>query len=155
MSAAEPGNAVRPSVVDDQLALLAALGSLPMELGVVPVTTYAWQQRILGAFVAPRATAGQLQQIAARAGATAARAIAAAGDPDPDYLVIADPRPLAVDVARLRVSGANSLAAELIATARSLDATILLTTGNARGHVADHVRDAGLRVEVWDVAPPT
>ena len=145
---------MRPSVVDDQLALLAALGSLPMELGAVPVTTYAWQQRILGAFVAPRATAGQLQQIAARAGATAARAIAAAGDPDPDYLVIADPRPLAVDVARLRVAGANSLAAELIATARSLEATILLSAGNARGHVADHVRGAGLRVEVWDVAPP-
>ncbi len=52
--------------------------------------------------------------------------IDAAGDPDPDYLVIADPRPLAADVARLRVSGANSLAAELIATARSLDAMVLV-----------------------------
>ncbi len=74
MSSADPGAAIGAAVLDDQLALLAALGSLPMKLGVVPVTTYTWQQRILGAFVAPRATAGQLQQIAAKVGANAARA---------------------------------------------------------------------------------
>ena len=141
-------------VVDDQLALLAALGALPGSLDVVPVTTCAWQQRVLGAFVAPRSTEGQLQRLAASVGANAAVALAAGGTPNPTLLVIADPRPLAVDIARLRVTGANPLAAELIATARSLDASVLLSGGNAHGHVADRVRAAGLGIEVWDIAPP-
>ena len=141
-------------VVDDQLALLAALGALPASLGVAPVTTCAWQQRVLGAFVAPRSTAGSLQRLAASVGANAAVALAASGAPDPALLLIADPRPLAVAIARLRVTGANPLAAELIATARSLDATVLLSQGNAHGHVADRVRAAGLSIEVWDIASP-
>ncbi len=70
-------------VVDDQLALLAALGLLPTASVTTIVTTYAWQQRILGAFVAPRSSEGQLQRIAASVSASAATVLAAVGDPIP------------------------------------------------------------------------
>lgn len=138
-------------VVDDQLALLLALGGLDVEPGTQMVTTYSWQQRALGAFVAPRATAGQLQRLAGSVGATAATAIAAVGQPNPDRLLVADPRATAVDIARLRVTGANPLAAETVAAASQLGAVVRFSPGNGHGHVVDHVLNAGLDFEVWDI----
>jgi hypothetical protein len=143
---------LQPVVVDDQLALLFALGGLDIDPGTQMVTTYSWQQRALGAFVAPRATAGQLQRLAGSVGATAATALAAVGQPNPDRLLITDPRTTAVDIARLRVAGANPLAAETIAAARHLGAVVRFSPGNGRGHVVDHVLTAGVDFEIWDIA---
>ncbi len=140
-------------VVDDQLALLAALQILPVSPDTTIVTTYGWQQRILGAFVAPRATEGQLQRIAAGASMTAAAVIEAVGSPKEQHLTIADPRATAVDIARARVSGTNSLAAETIAAAQSYGAVVRVSVGNSTGHVAERVGRAGLDLAVWDPFP--
>jgi len=48
----------------------------------------------------------------------------------------------------------NQPAPEMIATARHLGAVIRVGEGNHRGHVAQHVIDAGIDFAVWDVAPP-
>ena len=140
-------------VVDDQLALLAALGILPVPPDTTIVTTYGWQQRILGAFVAPRAAEGQLQRIAAGASVTAAAVIEAIGSPNEEHLTVADPRDTAVDIARARVSGANSLAAETIAAAESYGAVVRVSVGNSTGHVSERVGRSGLDLAVWDPFP--
>jgi hypothetical protein len=142
-------------IVDDRLALFAALGWLPTDPGVDIVTTYGWQQRLLGAFVAPRATEGQLQRLAATLGASAATALEAGGDPDPALLTITDPRATAIDIARIRVAGANPLAAETIAAANQLGAIVRFSPRNGAGHVADHVVASGLDFAIWDPVAPT
>lgn len=147
-----PGGAV---IVDDRLALFAALGWLPREAGVEIVTTYGWQQRLLGAFVAPRATEGQLQRLAATLGASAATALEAGGHPDPALLTIADPRTTAIDIARMRVTGANPLAAETIAAATQLGAVVRFSPRNSTGHVVDHVVATPIDFAIWDPIEPT
>ena len=142
-------------VVDDQLALLAALQILPVPPDTTIVTTYGWQQRILGAFVAPRATEGPLQRIAVGASATAATVLDAIGSPNDEHLTVADPRASAVDIARVRVTGANSLAAETIAAAQHYEARIRVSVGNSTGHIADRVTRSGLDIAVWDPSSPT
>lgn len=141
-------------VVDDQLALLAALDLLQPPPGTRAITTYGWQQRVLGVFVAPRATGGQLQAIAADAGATAADVLVAVGAPDPERLVIADPRDDAVEIASARVGGTNSLTAETIVAARSLRGVVRVSPGNSRGHFADRIVGASLDLGIWDPTPP-
>ncbi len=120
----------------------------------IEITTYGWQQRVLGAFVAPRTTRGQLQVIAADARATAAEVRAAVGSPDPTRLVVADPRDRAVEIARARVEGTNGLTAEMIIAARVHRAVVRVSPGNPRGHFADRVLGAGLDLGIWDPTPP-
>jgi hypothetical protein len=141
-------------VVDDQLALLAARDVLMPADDSIVVTTYGWQQRVLGAFVAPRATRGQLQAIAADARATAAHVLAAVGSPDPQRLIVVDPREHAVEIARARVDGTNGMTAETIVAARTRGAVVRVSPGNARGHFADRVLRAGLDLGIWDPTPP-
>jgi hypothetical protein len=144
-------------VVDDQLALYAVFGVLvlPVEVDGPPTTTYGWQQRVLGAFVSRRATSGRLRQVAEGIGVDDRAVVALMASPAPERLVIADPRVDAVDIARLRVNGANQLAAETIAAARRLGAEIRVGEGNQLGHLAERVRAAGIDLVVWDPLPPT
>src|SRR5690349_9818949 len=102
---------------------------LPVPGGTTIITTYGWQQRILGAFVAPRATEGRLQRIAAGVSATAATVLSLVGNPNPASLVVADPRTTSVEIARVRVSGANALAAETIAAAVDYNAVVRVSDG--------------------------
>jgi len=149
----------RPSgtavIVDDRLALFAALGWLPTDPDIEIVTTYGWQQRLLGAFVAPRRTEGQLQRLAATLGASAATALDAAGNPDPQLLTIADPRSTAIDIARMRVTGANPLAAETVAAAKRRSAVVRFSPRNSSGHVVDHVLASDIDFAIWSPVEPS
>ncbi len=94
-----------PVVLDDQLALYAALGllALPPSIIGVPVTTYAWQQRMLGAFVVGRTNHGRLRHISTLAGLTREQALDAVGRPRVELLEIADPTmdpPTPADITR-------------------------------------------------------
>jgi hypothetical protein len=79
----------------------------------------------------------------------------AIGSADPANLIVADPRATAVDIARLRVTGANALAAETIAAAKSYRASVRVSTGNGHGHLADRVEQAGIDFAVWDTFEPS
>jgi len=63
----------------------------------------------------------------------------------------ADPTPYAGDVAVLKASGANVLAAELVATASALGARVRLSPGNARGALWAAVTAARLDAAIWEV----
>ncbi len=146
-----------PVVIDDQLGLYAALGALelPTDVVGVPVTTCAWQQRMLGAFVGDRLTIGRLRQIALDIGASTAEVVDAAARPRSDRLDIADPRPLAIEIAKLRVTGMNQLAAETIATARHLGAAVRVGEGNHEGRLAELVLAARIDLAVWEPSTST
>jgi hypothetical protein len=139
-------------LVDDQLALLAALGLIIVPDGVhgTLATTYAWQLRLTQALVAGRTTAGTLQRVVALSSFTPSEALARITRSDPSLLVVVDPRPLAWEVAALRVEQrANQLAAETVAAARNLGAVVRVSEGNSRGHVREQCLAAGVDFAVW------
>jgi hypothetical protein len=139
-------------VVDDHLALVAALGALVLPGGVVgtPTTTYAWQLRLSQALVAERTTTGALQRLASLAGVTKSEALFRVTRPDPRLLDVVDPRAFVWDVASHRVAhSSNQLAAETIAVARHMGAVVRVVEANSRGHLHDQVVASGLEFGVW------
>lgn len=141
-----------PVVVDDQLALLAALGLLTLREAMIgtPSTTYAWQLRLCQALVSGRCSLGALRRLVAAAGVTSAVALTRVTRPDTALLDVVDPRPLLRDVAASKVEHrANQLAAETIAAARLLGAVIRVSEGNSRGHLREQAAIAGVDFAVW------
>jgi hypothetical protein len=140
-------------LVDDQLALLANLGilDLPASVEAPLLTVYSFQLRIASALAVERATEGVLQRLVHDHLPPGVDRSTLSGR-ESRILRVVDPTLFATEVAQVRAEmRCDTLAAEVVAVARSEMAEVRLTPGNAKGQLWDVLAAAGVPVAVWTV----
>lgn len=142
-------------LIDDQLSLLTNLGVLevPAEIERPLLTVYGFQLRVASAVTVERTTEGTLQRLL-RSHLTHGVDPISLVRAESSALRVIDPTQLAAEIARARSDlRCNSLAAEVVAAARSEQAHVRLTPGNAKGQLFETLTLAGVPVEVWTLMP--
>lgn len=146
-------------LVDDQLALVAALGLISdSDLITLPVvTTYGFHARLLQPLVEQRAGRPKnspLKAIVKAAGIEPAEAMRVLGRPDSRRLLIANPVPLLPTAVQIRGQFPLALlGAEIAAAAVELELAVRLTPRNYHGHarIVTALKELGVDCDCWDL----
>jgi len=140
-------------IVDDQLAVVAALGLLkiPEQFNSPAITVSRFQLRLAAGLALPRPTEGVFQRAVRQHAPDPAAAVDRILHPSPSMLLIADPRPIAAQIVKAKSEyRINELAAEVIAASIELDAAVRVSVGNSHGHVQRGCIAAGIDFGIWE-----